>query len=91
MDSSKTEAVSTFPRPKTQNDVRSFLGLCNYYRRFVQKISKIATPLNQLLQKDKPFHWDDKCQTAFEKFEICSNYSTNAYIPRYECALHFVN
>ena len=69
MDSSKTDAVRTFPRPKTQKDVRSFLGLCNYYRRFVQNFSKIATPLNQLLQKDKPFHWDDKCQTAFENLK----------------------
>ena len=69
MDSSETDAVRTFPRPKTQKDVRSFLGLCNYYRRFVQKFSKIATPLNQLLQKNKPFHWNDKSQTTFENLK----------------------
>ena len=65
VDSSKTDAVCTFPRPKTQRDVRSFLGLCNYYRRFIQHFFKIATPLNQLLQKDKQFNWTDNCETAF--------------------------
>ena len=65
VDTSKTDAVRTFPRPKTQRDVRSFLGLCNYYRRFIQNFSKIATPLNQLLQKDIQFNWTDNCETAF--------------------------
>ena len=51
VDMSKTDAIRTFPAPKTQKDVRSFLGVCNYYRRFVENFSKIATPLNQLPQK----------------------------------------
>ena len=65
VDTNKTDAVSKFPRQKTQTDVRSFLGLCNYYRRFIENFSKIATPLNQLLQKDSPFVWSDICETAF--------------------------
>ena len=81
MDSSKTDAVRTYPRPKTQKDVRSFLGLCNYYRRFVQKFSKIATPLNQLLQKDKPFHWDDKCQTTFENLKYALMTAPDMNVP----------
>lgn len=66
VDSSKADALRTFPIPKTQRDIRSYLGLCNYYRRFVQNFSKIATPLNRLLQKDTKFEWTEQCQNAFE-------------------------
>ncbi|MES9881486.1 MAG: reverse transcriptase family protein [Sedimenticola sp.] len=66
VDSSKTEAVRSFPTPKTQRDVRRFLGLCNYYRRFVPNFSKMAAPMNHLLQKDCPFHWDEKCESSFQ-------------------------
>ena len=69
VDTNKTDAVSKFPRPKTKTDVRSFLGLCNYYRKFIESFSKIATPLNQLLQKDSPFVWSDKCETAFKNLK----------------------
>lgn len=69
VDASKTDAVRTFPRPKTQRDVRSFLGLCNYYRRFIENFSKIATPLNQLLQKEAKFVWTEKCEAAFKNLK----------------------
>ena len=69
VDSSKTEVVSTFPTPKTRRDVHRFLGLCNYYRRFVQNFSKIATPLKQLLQKDAKFVWSQKCENAFQQLK----------------------
>ena len=69
VDASKTDAVRNYARPKTQKDVRSFLGLCNYYRRFIQNFAKIATPLNQLLQKDVPFKWSEKCEEAFQKLK----------------------
>ena len=62
----KTQAVSTFPVPKCQKDVRSFLGICNYYRKFVKDYSNIAAPLNYLLRNNVPFSWTDECQTAFE-------------------------
>ena len=51
VDPTKTSAVSTFPVPKKQNEVRSFLGMCNYYRKFVKNYSKITTPLTTLLKK----------------------------------------
>ena len=50
-DPSKLDAVRTFPVPKSVKDVRSFLGLCNYYRRFVKDFAKIASPLNRLTRK----------------------------------------
>ena len=70
VDSSKTDAVRTFPVPKTQRDVRSFLGLCNFYRRYVENFSKIAAPLNRLLEKDKPFKWTEACQNSFDSLKL---------------------
>ena len=68
-DPEKTKAVSTFPLPKTQKDVRSFLGMCNYYRKFVQNYSKITSPLNNLLCKDVKFEWTDECQNSFDSLK----------------------
>ena len=62
----KTKAVETFPVPKTKTDVKSFLGLCNYYRKFIKDFSHTATALTQLLKKDNPFHWTDACHKAFQ-------------------------
>lgn len=66
VDPEKTKAVSEFPVPKTPKQVRSFLGMANYYRRFILNFSKIATPLNALLNKDKKFEWTESCQVAFD-------------------------
>ena len=60
---------STFPVPKTRNEVRSFLGMCNYYRKFLKNYSKITTPLTTLLEKDELFKWTAKCQQAFEELK----------------------
>ena len=65
VDPEKTKAVDTFPRPKNVKDVRSYLGMCNYYRRFVKNYAKIASPLNALLHKDTEFKWTEQCQKAF--------------------------
>ncbi len=65
-DPSKTDAVRSFPVPRTVTEVRSFLGLCNYYRKFIEGYSKIANPLNSLLTKDAAFSWSVDCQKAFE-------------------------
>lgn len=64
VDLSKIDAVQSFPVPKNQKELRSFLGLCNYYRRFVKRYSKITSPLNALLSKDVKFTWTDQCQIA---------------------------
>ena len=62
----KITAVTEFPVPTNVKGVRSFLGLANYYRRFVKDFARIASPLNQLLRKDVRFQWDTACQTAFD-------------------------
>ncbi|KAK3088363.1 hypothetical protein FSP39_018216 [Pinctada imbricata] len=70
VDVSKTEAVKAFPTPKCTKDVRSFLGLCNYYRKFIRNFSTIAAPLTALFRKDNKFVWTDECQTAFDQLKL---------------------
>ena len=65
----KTSIVDTFPVPKDVQQVRSFLGLTNYYKRFIQGYSVLAAPMFKLLRKDTPFHWDNACQEAFQELK----------------------
>jgi hypothetical protein len=69
VDHEKTKAITTYPVPKSAKDVKAFIGVCNYYRRFVKGFAEIASPLNKLLQKDVPFEWSSACQSAFEKLK----------------------
>ena len=58
-DPKKIEAVSKFPRSKKEKNIKQFLGLAGYYRRFIPNFSKITKPLTQLLKKDIPFKWSE--------------------------------
>ncbi|GJX20381.1 retrotransposon protein, putative, ty3-gypsy subclass [Tanacetum coccineum] len=60
VDPRKIEAVKNWKPPKTPTEIRSFLGLTRYYRRFIANFSKIAKPLTLLTQKDKKFEWGDE-------------------------------
>ena len=60
------EAISKLPPPINVAEVRSFLGLVGYYRRFVKKFSDKAAPLNALLRKEQSWRWTEDCQEAFE-------------------------
>jgi ribonuclease HI len=55
--------------PKNVPEIRSFLGLAGYYRRFIEGFSKIVKPLTTLLEKKKEFKWDEKCQSSFEELK----------------------
>ena len=59
------DAIKSFPKPKSVKQLRSFLGMCNFFRKFVMNFSKIAFPLNALLKKDAKFTWSDECEKAF--------------------------
>ena len=65
VDPDKTKVIDTLPTPKTVKEVRSFLGMCNYYRRFIKSYSSITAPLTNLLKKDEDFIWTEGCETAF--------------------------
>ncbi|KAL7286467.1 hypothetical protein TKK_0019413 [Trichogramma kaykai] len=71
VDPKKTEAVVRFPTPKTVKNVRQFIGLAGYYRRFIEKFATIAKPLFKLLQKDTPFIWNEKAQKVFDTLKTC--------------------
>ncbi len=66
----KISAIKNFPRPKTVENVRSFVGLCGYYRSFIESFSKIASPLTHLLRKDVSFHWDSLQEKAFQDLKV---------------------
>ncbi|GMI77197.1 hypothetical protein HRI_001389000 [Hibiscus trionum] len=69
VDPKKIEAIVEWKQPKSVTEVRSFIGLAGYYRRFVEGFSKLAAPLTQLLQKSVQFEWTDSRQRAFEKLK----------------------
>lgn len=64
VDQQKVQAVRDWPRPKNKRDVQSFLGLVNYYRRFISHCSGIAKPLTDLT-KNVPFQWNPAAESAF--------------------------
>ncbi|KAL4022892.1 hypothetical protein IC575_016638 [Cucumis melo] len=69
VDLAKIEVVTSWPRPFTINEVRSFLGLAGYYRRFVEDFSRIASPLTQLTKKGTPFVWSPACESSFQELK----------------------
>jgi hypothetical protein len=69
VDPSKVRDVLNWSPPKNVSEIRSFLGLAGYYRRFIEGFSKIVKPLTTLLEKGKEFKWDEKCQASFEELK----------------------
>ncbi|KAD7477271.1 hypothetical protein E3N88_00407 [Mikania micrantha] len=74
VDPAKIEAIKNWGTPKTPTEIRSFLGLAGYYRRFISNFSKIAFPLTKLTQKSEPFVWEQKQEDAFQtlKQKLCN-------------------
>ncbi len=65
----KVKAVSEWPQPKTRKEVKGFLGLTGYYRKFVKDYSKVALPLTELTKNTVAFVWGDEQQRAFEELK----------------------
>ena len=69
MDPAKTEAITGWTRPTSVTEIRSFLGLAGYYRRFVEGFSAIALPLTKLMRKGIKFVWTEDYQESFEELK----------------------
>ena len=80
-DPDKISTAKSFPVPKSVKDVRSFLGLCNYYHQFVKEFAKNASPLNRLTRKDITFAWSPECATAFNSLKKLVVLPTCSFIP----------
>ena len=65
VDPKKVEAVSNWPRPTNVTEIRSFLGMTGYYKRFVKDFFRISTPLTRLIRKQVKFEWDGTCEQSF--------------------------
>lgn len=69
VDPSKVEVVTKWESPKNVGEIRSFLGLVGYYRRFIEGFSNIALPMTQLTRKGKKFEWTKECEESFQKLK----------------------
>ena len=69
VDLEKVEAMMSWERPKSVFEIRSFLGLVGYNRRFIEDFSRLAAPMTRLTQKEVKFDWDDQCEEAFQELK----------------------
>jgi len=69
MEEDKVAGVLKWPALQCVRDVRKFLGLANYYRRFVKDFAKVALPMNKLTRKDEKWKWEEEQQNAFERLK----------------------
>ena len=65
VDPEKARAEMSWERPKSVFEIRSFLGLAGYYRRFIEDFSRLVAPMTRLTWKEVKFEWDDRCEEAF--------------------------
>jgi hypothetical protein len=68
-DLSKVQNVLSWKAPTSVSDIRSFLGLARYYRRFIEGFLKISKPMTKLLEKDKQFEWTPACEASFQELK----------------------
>ncbi|GJV14594.1 putative reverse transcriptase domain-containing protein [Tanacetum coccineum] len=66
VDPAKIESIKDWTSPKSPTEIRQFLGLAGYYRRFIEGFSKIAKPMTKLTQKKVKFEWGDKQEATFQ-------------------------
>ena len=70
-DPEKVEKVKDWPEPTNVHETRQFLGLSNYFRKFIQGYSKLAQPLTDLTKKNKSWLWTEECQKVFDGLKEC--------------------
>lgn len=84
----KVEAITNMKRPCNRDEVRVFMGLINYYGRFIRNLSDITYPLNQLLRNDVEFIFDGKCEKSFQ--EIKKQMQSDVVLAHYDPKLPLV-
>ena len=83
-DKTKIAAVATYPTPQNSKEVKQFMGLSNYYRRFIPAYAQIAEPLHRLLKKNsKSFHWTAECEASFNTLKSKLTTSPVLAYPRF--------
>ena len=80
-DPRKIETIHTWPTPKNVHEVRSFLGLSDFYRKFVKNFSRIALPLTLLTRKHTTFRWEESQHHAFEKLKYLLTHTPVLQLP----------
>ena len=69
VDPTKVQSVTEWLAPTSVGEIRSFLGLAGYYRRFIENFSKIAKPMTELLKKGTKFNWTKECEASFQELK----------------------
>jgi hypothetical protein len=69
VDPAKMEAIANWKQPESVIDIRSFLGLAGYYRRFIKGFSTLASPMTRLLRKDVLYAWAEKYEKSFQELK----------------------
>ena len=81
VDPAKIEAIQNWKQPENVHDIRSFLGLAGYYRRFVKDFSRVALPLTTLTRKGVRFIWCDKCVVSFQRLKELLTHAPILVVP----------
>jgi hypothetical protein len=69
MEEAKIKEIVEWPTPRSVKEVQSFLGFCNFYRRFIRHFARIARPIHDLTKKGVQFEWSPRCQAAFDSLK----------------------
>jgi hypothetical protein len=88
VNSTKIEVILRLPPPKTQKEVRIFLGHVGYYRRFIENFTKIVSPMFGFLIKHVDFLWTKQCQTAFETMKAKLSVAPVLRMPNWDLPFH---
>ena len=84
VDPSKTEAINNMPAPTNKRELQVFLGMCNYYSRFVLGYAQVASPLYALLRKSVDWNWQAPQQAAFQALKQALSAAPVLRIPRFD-------
>ena len=88
VDLDKITAILALREPTTVKEVRRFLGMVGYYRRFVEGYATIALPLTELLKHDTPFHWGERQEEAFKEMKLRMLKAPMLWPPNFDKVFH---